>query len=122
MAGLDAARLRALADELDAEETAAKRELEDAESKTERERLEATIAELQAKQAELEQRLETNEPPAPPTPDPADEDVDDDEVVKPKTRKGRKNGQVYQDRPGESAYVYQGEDEDDIVVIEADAA
>ena len=118
MPGLDAARLRALADELDAEEAAAQRELEDAESKTEREKLEATIAELQTKQAELEERLKRGDPPPPAV----GEEEEPEAETKPRTRKGRKNGQVYQDKPGESAYVYQGEDEPDIVVIEEDEA
>lgn len=121
MPGLDAARLRALADELDAEEAAAKRELEDAESRTEREKLEATIAELQAKQTELEQRIADGDPPAPPTT--VVDDTDDGVIpTTKKTRKGRKHGQIYQDSPGEPGYVYQGEDEPDIVVIEEDAA
>jgi hypothetical protein len=121
MPGLDAARLRALADELDAEETATRRELEDAETRSERERLQATIDELQAKQAKLEERLAARDEPPPPAPhDDDDDEVEETTAAKPQTRKGRKRGQLYQDKPGEPGYVYQGEDEPDIVQLDTD--
>lgn len=124
MAGLDSARLRKLADELDAEEAAAKVELAQAETQEERDAIRAEIDELKAKNAELEQRLGHGEPPPPPAPHDTDDDEgeDDETETGPKMRKGRKHGQLYQERPGEPGYVYQGEDEPDLVPIEEDAA
>lgn len=127
MPGLDATRLRALADELEREEAEAKREAEDAETRAEREKAEKRVAELEAKIATLEQRLAGGD--APPAADPAAADDPDPDAAddpdpepKPKMRKGRKRGMTYQDAPGEPAYVWQQDDEPDLVPVDDDAA
>ena len=126
MPGLDATRLRALADELEREEAEARREAEDAETRTAREQAEARVAELEQKIAALEQKLAdgpgTPPPPATTGTEEEEQEEEGEEEPKPKMRKGRKRGQVYQNGPGEPGYVWQGEDEPDLVPVEETAA
>jgi hypothetical protein len=124
---LDAAWFQARADELRTEEEAARRELEDASSAEERTAIRGELDEIRAERDELRARVEALEgarPPAPATTDETavDDDDGEEESKKPKMRKGRKHGQVYQDRPGEPGYVYQGADEADLVPVEEPAA
>lgn len=117
---LSSAHLRRLADELDAEERAERQELAEAETAEERAEIRDRIAKLEARNEELERQLagrETPEPAEPEEPEP-DEDEDEPEAAKPRMRRGRKRGQVYQDRKGEPGYVFQGDDEPDLVPVE----
>lgn len=121
MAGLSAAHLRKLADELDAEEADAKRELADADSEAERQKLRDEIAELRQSQADLQARLDAAGSPPPPSPPEDDVDeVDDDDEGKPRKhyRAGRKRGQVYQEEPNAPGVIWQGDDEPDRVEID----
>lgn len=122
MAGLDSARLRKLADELDAEEAEQKRELADAETKEERDAIGARIAKLEELNAELTQKLAGGSEPPPPAPNdsdgpPADGDVEET-TDRPRMRRGRKHGQIYQDAPGEPGVVWSGDDEPDLVPLD----
>lgn len=110
-----------------AREEKAKRELEDAETKTERQEIRERIEALEARNAELEVQLAAASKTAerPDVEDDSDDDGDSDSEAerKPRMRKGRKHGNVYQDTPGGVGYVYQGDDEPDLVPVdEEDAA
>lgn len=122
MAGLDSARLRKLADELDAEEAEQKRELADAETKEERDEISARIEKLEALNAELTQKLAGGSEPPPPAPSDTDKPPGEDDVEettdRPRMRRGRKRGQVYQEKPGEPGVVWSGEDEPDLVPLD----
>lgn len=122
MAGLDSARLRKLADELDEEEADAKRELADAETKEERDEIKERLAKLETENAELTQRLAGSSEPPPPAPSDTDAPTGDDDVEettdKPRMRRGRKRGQIYQDKPGDPGVVWSGDDEPDLVPLE----
>jgi hypothetical protein len=114
---LDSARLRKLADELEAEELEAEREKRDAETTAEKEKAEQRIEALEQQLAELKTQRE-----AEPEPEPDDDETGTEDEARPKMRRGRKRGQVYQDRKGEPGYVYQGEDEPDLVPVEDEDA
>lgn len=122
MAGLDSARLRKLADELDEEEAAAKRELADAETKEERDEIKERLAKLEDENAELTQRLAGGSEPPPPAPSDTDTPPGDGDVEettdRPRMRRGRKRGQIYQDKPGDPGVVWSGDDEPDLVPLE----
>lgn len=122
MPGLDAARLRALADELEQEEANAHREAENAATAAEREAAAERERALEARIADLEQRLEGAGASSSSSSDDDDQAADDDdqaadEKPKRKTRPGRKHGAVYQDDDG-VGYVYQGADEPAVVVLD----
>lgn len=119
---LSSAHLRRLADELDAEEKAEKQELAQAETAEERAEIRDRLEKLEARNAELETQLADREAPEP-EPDEDEPEPDEDPAEKkPKMRRGRRRGQLYQDRPGEAGYVYQGEDEPDLVPVEQEDA
>lgn len=123
---LDSAWFQARADELRAEEEAAQREKRDADTAAEREAADARIAKLESELAELREQAASPPPPAAESGPDGEEDDDEDEEGegerKPRMRKGRKHGQVYQDERGGMGYVYQGEDEPDLVPADEDAA
>ncbi len=120
---LSSEHLRRLADELDAEEAAQRQELADAETAGERSEIRERLERLEARNQELEAQLAERGTPEP-EPEPAEPEPDEDETAeaKPKMRRGRKHGQVYQDRPGEAGYVFQGSDEPDLVPVGDEAA
>ena len=122
MAGLDAARLRALADELDAEEAEARRELEQAETEQEREAARSELAELRAEIAALKEQLARRaEGPHSETEaeaDPEPEGEPDEVTRRRRTRPGRKRGMVYLNDETGLGEVYGGEDEPDRVPLE----
>ncbi len=118
--------LRKLADDLEAEEAAAQAELADAETSEERAAIRAELAELREANEELRKQIAAGAAPAadpPASDDAAGEDggEDEDDAPKPKMRRGRKNGNVYTGEDG-LGYVYQGEDEDDMVPVEDEQA
>ena len=129
MAGLDAARLRALADELDREEAEAKRELEQADSQRERDELRRELDELKAKSARLEEQI--RRAAAAPTNDDDDSSDDDDDSSddddelenrrqRRRFREGRKRGAVYTNPETGMGEVWNGDDEPDRVEVDAD--
>ncbi len=118
MAGLSSAHLRELADRLDADEAEERRNLEQAETVEERNAIRDRIAALEARNEELEKRLAGAAAPDDEPEDEPDDEPEDEPEDKPKMRRGRKRGQVYQDKPGEAGYVYQGDDEPDLVPVE----
>lgn len=120
MAGLSAAHLRKLADELDAEEAAAKVELAQADSEAERQQLRDEIENLKQQHADLQAKLDAagSPPPPPPPEDDADEPDDDEGAPRKHYRPGRKRGQVYQEEAGGAGVIWQGDDEPDRVEID----
>lgn len=121
---LSSDHLRRLADEIDAEERTERQELAEAETAEERAEIRARLEQLEARNAELERQLAGREQEPEPEQDEDDggEDDGEEEERKPKMRRGRKHGQVYQDRKGEPGYVYHGEDEPDLVPVEEEEA
>lgn len=114
-------RLRALLDEIDAE-------TKDADSAAELETLKARLDKIEAAlptlglSKEQRQLLDDALADAEREVDDAQEELEEEggeqSERKPKMRRGRKRGMVYQDRPGEPGYVFQGDDEPDLVPVE----
>lgn len=125
MAAIDTARLRGLLDEIDADAKAADTQGELDQVKAELAELRELIAKLPD---EIQASLQAKVAAASDTVAEADADVDPAAVPAgdppaPKarrTRPGRKRGQVYQDKPGEPGYVWDGDDEPDEVELEDD--
>lgn len=118
--------LRRLADEYEKEEKG------EASSKTE-ERIDALEAQIAAKPKEEreeafeeldedEWKLVQDHRASRNAPAPEPDELEEEQPAKPKMRRGRKRGQVYQDEKGAVGYVYQGDDEDDLVSVDEDVA
>lgn len=119
-------QMRKLLDEIE-------REAKEADGHAELEQVKSELAELKARidglpdeiRAQLAPKVEeATETVADNSSQVSGDSVEDEpeEEPKPKMRRGRKRGQVYQDAPGELAYVYDGEDEPDLVPVEEAAA
>jgi hypothetical protein len=80
--------------------------------------VEEAIEELDADEWELIRQHRAGKQPPPAAGDVGEED--EPEEKKPRMRRGRKHGQVYQDGKGEAGYVYHGEDEPDLVPVDDD--
>ena len=130
MAGLDSARLRKWADELDADERADReRAIEERIAELERERANgsssSSSSDAQATIAELRQRLDALEaaddrdPESSSSSSSSSSSDDGGAPPTPKTRPGRKRGMVYAGADG-MGYVYDGDDEPDEVPLDGD--
>lgn len=119
---LDSAWFQARADELRAEEEATQREIAQAETADEREKLRAELDELRTSHAEVMEELRQlrgsgGPPPPPPDPSPNPEGDPDPDPAK-LYRPGRKHGQLYQEEDGGPGVIWQGDDEPDRVEVD----
>jgi len=117
---LTAAHLRKLADELEAEEQEAERKLRETEDEKEKRELRERLEALEARERQVEEALKETEDQEEVEPQSLRVVDEPGKEPKKKTRPGRKRGQVYQDKPGEPGYVWDGDDEPDEVEIDDD--
>lgn len=122
MPGLDPARLRKLADELEEEEAALQREAASAKDAEDREAARSELEQLREEIADLKDQLaQAATRPHTETEteaDPGHEGEPDEVRRRRRTRPGRKRGMVYLDDKTGLGVVYGGEDEPDRVPLD----